>query len=372
MKVYELLMEKAPPAMSAMAAVIVNFISSNMKDTEEMKNNRGAKYDDSQFYQIRIKPTRKDYKFSDVQADLVKLLKSTKAKKALNISKVEPKDLSPNSGKFSSVSFNIGSAQYDVVIAAGGNKGEAFEKDLLKKLQDAHNNDDIKTSKDAEDALTALGEVDDEITLSNIKSIDARTGSTKRSGDMSPKETGHIIADIINTLKNGQKKYISVKNSERTTIANFVIAKEFNDDLSVDTSSSEWKSWLAPFGLDPKKIEMGLKAYETNKRLPFDPIEHPNKKFAKTSAVYKLLHKLWGSDYIYLRHKGKKFHAMQVNDDYIHSELLKNLTISEIRYPAPGRKQVTVYLTTDGKKYKVELRNSKGAIRPMELKFGLA
>lgn len=372
MKVYELLMEKAPPAMSAMAAVIANFISNNMKDVEEMKNNRGAKYDDSQYYQLRIKPTRKDYKFAEVQADLAKLLKSAKAKKEINASKVVMNDLSPNSGKFSSVSFNIGTAQYDIVIAAGGNKGEAFEKDLLKKLQDAHSNDDIKSSKDAEDALTALGEVDEDITLDNIKSIDARTGSTKRSGDMSPKETGHIIADIVITLKNGSKKYVSVKNSEGSTIANFGVAKAFNDDMSVNTDSTEWKSWLAPIGLDPKKIEQGLLAYDSGEAVDFDPIEKPNKKFAKTSAVYKLLHKLWGSDYIYLRHKGKKFQAMLVDDDYIHGELLKNLTITEIRYPAPGRKQVTVYLTTDGKKYKIELRNSKGATRPTEMKFGLA
>ena len=236
----------------------------------------------------------------------------------------------------------------------------------------SHSNDDIKSSKDAEDALAALEEVDDEITLDNIKSIDARTGSTKRSGDMSPKETGHIIADIVITLKNGDKKYVSVKNSEGTTIANFGVAKAFNDDMSVNVASTEWKSWLAPIGLDPDKIEEGLKAYDSGEAVSFDPIEKPNKKFAKTSAVYKLLHKLWGSDYIYLRHKGKKFHAMSVDDDYIHGELLKNLTITEIRYPAPGRKQVTVYLTTDGKKYKIELRNSKGATRPTEMKFGLA
>jgi hypothetical protein len=189
---------------------------------------------------------------------------------------------------------------------------------------------------------------------------------------MSPKETGHIIADIVITLKNGDKRYISVKNSEGSTIANFGVAKAFNDDLTINTSSVEWKSWLAPIGLDPEKITKGLQAYDSGEAIDFDPIEKPNKKFAKTTSVYKLLHKLWGSDYIYLRNKSKKFHAMVVDDDYIHGELLKNLTITEIRYPAPGRKQVTVYLTSDGKKYKIELRNSKGATRPTEMKFGLA
>lgn len=372
MKVRELfLLEKAPLFMASMAHVIADFVVKNMTDIEEMRNNRGSKYDSSGFYQLRIKPTRKDYAFGDVQKDLEKILKSKNAKK-LEIKDVVANDLSPNSGKFSSVSFSIGDGKYDIVIAAGGNKGENFEKDLLKKLQDALK-EDAEATEDAQQALDALSAVDSDITIDNIKSIDARSGSTKRSGDIKPKQMGEIIADIVITLKDGTKKYISVKNSEGNTIANFGVAKAFNDDLSVNTDSTEWQSWLAPLGLDPDKITEGLRAYDSGKTdLSYEPVEKPNKKFSKTTAVYKLLHKLWGSDYIYLRHKSKKFTAMLVDDSYIHNELLKNLTISEIRYPTPGRKQVTVFMISDGKKYKLELRNSKGATRPTELKFGLA
>lgn len=372
MKVHELLMEKAPLAMATFAGAISNFITGKLPSVEEMRANRGSKYDDSQFYQIRVKPKTKDYKLDDILADLEKVLKSADAKKILKVSKVVVNDLSPNSGKFSSVSFNIGTAQYDIVVAAGGNKGEQFEKELLKKLQQAHSDDDIKSSKDAEDALTALGAVDKDIKLSNITKIEPRSGATKRSGDMSPKEAGEIIADIIIHCKKGGKKFISVKNSEGSTIANFGVAKAFNEDLSVNTSSLEWKQWIAPIGLDPEKIAKGLQAYESKKQVDFDDIEKPNKKITKTSPVYKLIHKLWGSGYIYLRHKSKKFEAQVIDDDYVHDELLKNLVITEIRYPAASRKQVTVLLSSASKKYKIELRNSKGATRPTEMKFGLA
>lgn len=373
MKIYELLLEKAPPQMATFANLIVKYVLDNNPNVEEMRANRGSKYDESGFYQIRIKPKSKDISFESIIDDLEKSLKTAEAKKVLKLSKVTKNDVSPNSGKFSSVSFNIGTAQYDIVVAAGGNKGEHFEKDLLQKLQQAHADDDIKSSKDAEDALTALQSVDKDIRLANIKSIEPRKGTTKRSVDTTPKEAGEIIADIIITCKKGGKKFISVKNSDGSTIANFGVAKAFNDDLTVNTNAVEWKKWLQPLGLDADKISEGLKAYAAKKtQLSFDDVENLNRKISKTSPVYKLLHQLWGSDYIYLRHKGKKFEAELVDDDYIHEHLLKNLTINQIRYPSASRKQVTIILTSAGKKYKLELRNSKGAIKPMELKFGLA
>jgi hypothetical protein len=186
-----------------------------------------------------------------------------------------------------------------------------------------------------------------------------------------PDEVGKIIADIIIELNDGSKKYISVKNAAGATVANFGVSKAFNEDLSVVETSTEWQTWLKPFGLDPVKIGAGLRAYRDQVDVVFENIEKLNKKLDENSDIYKIVQKLWGSGYYYLREKGKGFTALNINDDYVKNHLLKNLEITEIKYPYKDRKQITIYLTSASKRYKVEIRNSKGKIRPSEIKFGV-
>ena len=367
MRVSEILLEKAPLQAAKQAHIIASLLFAGLPDIEEM-GSRGAKYDDTGYYQIRVKPKSKDISPEDALNSLEKFITSAKMKK-LKLTNVVRNQVSPNSGKFSSVSFDFGGFKYDIVVALGSNKGQDFEKDLLKKLQDHHLG--IDTSEEASEALKALAKEDPLFKLSNISSIEARSGSTKRSGDMTPAEAGAIVADIVITLKKGGKKYISVKNSTGTTIANFGLSGVFNPDNTINVQSEKWKSWVHPFGLNVDYITAGLDAYVDGTEVDFEPVEHPNKRCSKTSPIYKLLHKFWASDYYYLRQKGKSFEAKKVDDTVIHDELLKNLKLTEIRYPHTKSKQVTIFLSSDAKDYKIELRNSKGAIAPNELKFGL-
>ena len=368
MKVTELLFEKAPLNAAKNAHIIASEILPLIKGTEEMRANRGSKYDESNVYQLRIKPTDKALKLDDILTSTEKVLKSASVKK-LGVTDVKMQEMSPNSAKYSSVSFKYGGFEYDIVVALGGNKGEDFEKALLKKMQNHHAG--IDTSDEAQQALDALREIDEDINPKNILKIEARAGSTKRSDADSLEKTGETIADIIITLKKGGKRFISLKNAEGSTVANFGIGDLFNDDLTLNSKSSKWKEVIDPFGLEPLKMEEGFMAYRDGAEVSFNPVQKLNKKLPKTSAAYKLLKKLWGEGYLYLRQKGKSFEAMSVDADYVDNTLLKNLTVTEIRYPDSSRKQVTIYLTSASKKYKIELRNSKGKIKPTEMKFGI-
>jgi hypothetical protein len=212
-------------------------------------------------------------------------------------------------------------------------------------------------------------EVDPDISPDNIKKIEPRKGSTVRSANDSLEKTGEIIADIVITLQNGDKRFISVKDKNGATVANFGVADLFNDDLTVNDKSSKWEDIMFPLGLDSYRIQQGLEQYRDQTVGDFDSIDFVSEKLTKKSEIYKLLKSFWGAGYIYLRKKSSGFEAMEVTSEFLDSDLLKNLEITEIRYPDRNRKQVTVILQSDKKKYKIELRNTKGKIKPTELKF---
>jgi hypothetical protein len=323
----------------------------------EMRANRGSKYRSTNFYQIRVKPLSKD-------AVLATLLETVKDH-LTEFSDVIINKRSVNSGKYSSVSFSHDNKQFDIVVARGSNKGESFEKELLEKMQALliEQYDPLAVS-----AFEALKEVDPTIQLTNISSIIARTGKTKRSSsNITPSEAGAIIADIVINTKDGAKKFISVKNSSGATVANFGISKAFNDDLTVNELSEEYTGWLAPFGLDAAKINEGLIAARDKLDVTFVSAEKVCQPVPVDSPVYRIMEKMWGADYIYLREQNNGFKALNITKEYIDEYMLKDLVITEIAYPYKDRKQISVYLESATTKFKIEVRNTSGGLRPMQI-----
>jgi hypothetical protein len=367
MKLLQFLIERAPTEAAKAAEFLVPFIC-NKAGVEEMRGKRGSDYNISNQYQIRVKPTDKDDELDLILARIEKVLKTPDAKK-LGISNAKTNDLSANSSKFSSVSFECEGIIYDVVVARGGNKGENFEKDILVKMDNLVGG--IESSEEAEAAFKALEKVDPVFKITNIANVTARSGSTKRSGDLSPDDIGKIIADVIVELKNGDKKYISIKNQDGKTVGQFGLSAAFNDDLTVNTNSSEWKTWLAPFGLDPKKITAGLEASQSGDDLDFDDVEEMSKKVTSESAVHKIMQKMWGSNYYYLRHTGKDFKALKIDADYVNKSLLKDLVVTKICYPSKDRKQINIYLHSVTMNFKLEVRNprGKGSAKPTQIQL---
>jgi hypothetical protein len=363
----QIINERAPTEALKYAEVLVNFITGKM-DVAEMRTNRGKDFSSTNMYQIRVKPNDRETDLQSILTQLQKILKSAEAKK-LGIKDVEINDTSVNSSKYSSVSFEAVGTDYDVVVAKGGNGGEHFEQDLLLSMDNFVAG--IESTDEAQKAFAALEAVDKAFKLSNVVGVSKRTGTTKRSGDLSPEETGKIIGDVIVTLKKGGEKYISVKDSNGKTVAQFGLAKAFNEDLTVNTSSPEWKQWLAPFGLDHKKIEAGLKAAQDGTELDFPDIETTSKKVKPGSPIQKIMEKLWGCDYYYLRKNGKDFKALKIDKSYVDEELLKNLHVTEIRYPSSARKQINIYLNSSTMNFKLEVRNprGKGSVKPTQIQL---
>lgn len=350
-----------------------NFISrlSALTGLEEMRAARAKDFSQTGMLQIRLKPPASD-------ADVGVLIKKVQAalsemkKSGLEISDIQFNKNSTHSGKFSSVSFKMGGATYDIVIARGANRGESFEKELLLKLDNLVTG--ISTDdEEAHHALSALQKIDPDFSIENIKSIAPRTGSTSRSAVTSPEELGAIIADIVVTLKNGGRRYISVKNRDGETVAQFGVSDAFTDSLDVNTSSAAWKTWLAPLKLDAAKIAEGLRAARDGTELEWDDIVRPDEPIKASEPIVKILKQMFGSGYYYLRQKKDGFFATKIDDDYLSNHLLKNLKISEIRYPSAARKQLTIFLHSDAGTFTLELRNPSGGgrrnVKPTQLQL---
>ena len=358
--------ERAAPEFSANAELLISHICSAVPVTE-LRAKRGADFDSTQYYQLRVKPTNPEDDRDKLLAAIAKFLSNAKSKK-MGISDIVQHDRSPNSGKFASVSFKYMKLDYDVVLSLGANKGESFEKDLvvaMDNLVTGISNDPLAIA-----AFAALQSVDSAFKLTNVISVAPRTGSTLRSGDVSPEETGKIIGDVIIKLKRGGEKFISIKNKNGSTVAKFGIAKAFNEDLTVNDKSTEWKTWLAPFGLDPEQVGEGFQAYRDGEDTSFEPVVNIQKKVKPGSAIYKAMEKLYGVGYYYLRESAGGFTAEKIDADYIHNTLLKNLTVTQVRYPGTA-KQISIYLESDGKRFLIQVRNTAGKIKPNELQLSL-
>lgn len=362
-----LLQERAPMQISGRADVLAAFITSSMP-VEEMRKKRGADFATTKFYQIRVKPIDRSVELSFVLDQIMQLLKSAKGKQ-FDVTEVQQNQKSRNSSKYSSVSFNSGGFDFDIVVAFGANKGESFEKDLLLKMDNLVAG--IDDSEEAKLAFQALERVDPIFKMSNILGVSARSGSTQRSGDMTPEEAGRIIADVVVDLKKGGKKYISVKNKRGTTVAQFGISKAFSDDLKVNQDSAEWKTWLKPFGLSVSRIEEGLVAARDGKKVTWPDVEVTTIPIKTSSPIYKIMEKMWGSNYYYLRQTTDGFKALKIDKEYVDSQLLSGLKITEIRYPCKERKQINIYLESDSMRFKLEARNprGKGDVRPTQIQL---
>jgi hypothetical protein len=359
MIVEEILFEKAPLEFPKKAQELFDTLAANLNVKDGQR--RGEKYDDTGFYAIRIQPAETTGSGLLLQ-DTEEFVKSPVAKK--NGIKYLRTTAKMHSGKFSSVLVNYDGLNFGIVVAAGANKGETFEKDLLIKLDNLVAG--IGDSKEAEQALAAILKADPSIKRDKIDSIVPRSGKTQRSSGMSSDEVGKIIADIIIKMKGGKEHYISLKNITGSNIAQFGCSDVFNDDLSVNTKSDKWKEWMAPLGLDPKKIKAGLESYLSKTEPDFSTEEILNKKLKYGSAPYKMMESMWGTGYIYLREKKDGFEAFKVDHDYLANNLLKDLQIVKILYPSPARKAIEVHLKTANGGYKIRLRNKNdpNSVRP--------
>ena len=90
---------------------------------------------------------------------------------------------------------------------------------------------------------------------------------------------------------------------------------------------------------------------------------------AASTAVVDLFKRFFGIGYVYLRQKSEKFVAVFIDDEFLDNKLLSGLKITEIRYPNVDRKQVSIFAQSSSTKFKLELRNAKGGVKPAQIQL---
>lgn len=357
----QFLTERASPEFLGSVKDLLKFVTDRFP-VEEITSYRGKYYDNSGFYQIRFKPQEGKIIPPDMMEQLAAAMQKAEGRK-LGFKDVKENASTGNSGKYKGTSFTFKGLQYEYVLGVGGNKGEKFEKELLKAMQDYIAGEFNQLAQDAFDALSELNE---DYGPDNIETVKGRTGSTHRS-TVAGTDIGKIIADIILHTKDGDDIYVSVKDPNGKTIGQFGLEDAFNEDFTVNTKSRGYIDNLKPFNLNLKKVKEGLDAYESGTDIGPATVTS-GIKFDAT-ALQSLLARIWGTGYVYLRKKGSKFVAADITEEFLDDELLDSLKITEIRYPNNVRKQVSIFVESSTTKYKIDIRNAKGGVVPAQVQL---
>ncbi len=272
-------------------------------------------------------------------------------------------ELSPNSSKYSSVSFNLDGKNFDVIIAKGSNKGENFEKKVVSDLKSAFskngiNSDYINLIKQLTDANKKFGE-------NEIKDVKQRTGSTKKEG-IAIENLGEIIGDIVLTDSTNKNWFISLKDVNGDTFSSYSGAASLISSSGDLNPLSEGAKFLKAFGTDLNLVQAGYdirsnKTKVTRKKIP---TVKPN-----SIDIKNIFERAWGMNYFYVRKtSGNDWKVFWIGRKEL-DKLVNNISITNIKYPDKSSKQITISCSNSYAEYLIEVRNSKGGEYPNDIKF---
>lgn len=331
---------------------------------EEIRSYRGRRFGATSIYQLRFKP-KKTSNTVPAHERMVAALTSELAR-GLGVANPKTGQRTGNSGRFTGTTFSLDGLQFEVLLGRGNdaNRGISFEQEVLEALKTAVAGNQ---SELGERVLLALALADRSIRLSELKTVEARTGSTLRQAVATPVEAGQVLADIVLTLKDGSRRFLSIKSATGNTIGQLGLKGLFGPDLKPDTSSWQWKTLVEPFGVAADRVTEGLQAYGIRDIGP--AVDTCSLPIQRGTTAYQALCLMWGTDYILLKPKGTKLEAFTVDQNKLDSDLLKDLAVVEVRYPNFSRKQVTVVLHGPRHRYKLEVRNAKGGLAPEQVQL---
>jgi hypothetical protein len=289
--------------------------------------------------------------------ELTKLIAADKSFKNIKFN-----EISPNSSKYSSVSFSADGRNYDVVISKGANKGENFEKRVVSDLQRVFSRSEVNLSY--ETLIEQLTNANPKFVANEIKSVKQRTGSTKKAG-VPIEKLGEIIGDIVLTDSSNNNWFISLKDINGDTFSSYDGASTlFSADGDLDRASPG-ASFLNTFGVNLNKVQES-----------FD--ERNNKKKARQKLpVYKqnnpiiksIFRRAWGMNYFYVRKTStSQWKTFWLSKERL-DQLTSNIKVTEVRYPNKSSKQITIVCNNAYADYIIEIRNSKGGEYPNDIKF---
>jgi len=279
----------------------------------------------------------------------------------------------PNpSGKFDMYEFETDEfGPVRIVLSGGGNAGEQYEADFLKKAQASVGEPNDTLPDDLKSLYNALGIDNTKLTSDDIKSF--RTGDTKRSLNLSgPQPIGKTISDM-DIEYGGNTYYISLKNKQGSGIysgANIPWIYEKDGKIIYDSSKFNPSTGngiiFDMFNIDSNKVAEGLNNYinKTGNVESFQKANIDAKKFKN------LLASSIGYGYYYVKESGKgqvKVTPLLTAEDAL--DFVGTINGATIKYPDKKSKQVTIKVDTSNGQYVVAVRNTAGKIVPLSLRI---
>ena len=285
-------------------------------------------------------------------------------KKEKNIKSIKYNELSPNSSKYSSVSFKYDGLPIDVVIAKGANKGESFEKKVVSDLEKAFSGSGI--SDEYKVLLDQLRSSNKNFAKNEIKRVSQRSGGTRKEG-IPLEKLNEIIGDIVLEDSKQNKWYISLKDVNGDTFSSYTGGATLMSASGDLNGKSIGADFLRSFGVDLNLVQAGFDSRSSTKKKPIRksiPVTKPN-----STEMKKILERAWGVNYFYVRKMGGgKWKAFWIGRSEL-DKLTNNIKVTEIRYPDKLSKQIAIFCENNYAKYLIEVRNSKGGEYPNDIKF---
>jgi hypothetical protein len=284
-------------------------------------------------------------------------------KKNKSIKSVKLNPISPNSSKYSSVSFIYEGLNVDVVVAKGSNKGENFEKKVVTDLKAHFRTAGINSEYHV--LIAKMGNSNRKFDENEIKSVAQRTGSTKKEG-VPIENLGAIIGDIVLTDSVNKNWFISLKDVNGATFSSYSGASSLFNATGDIQPNSEGAKFLKAFGADLNQVQRGFdernKKTSTRSKIPTSSLNSGN--------IKSIFERAWGMNYFYVR-KTNDSDGWKVFwiDKKTLDKLSNGIRVDSIRYPNEKSKQITILCSNSFAEYTIELRNSKAGEYPNDIKF---
>lgn len=299
-------------------------------------------------------------KKNDTSAKLIPYLK-TSLEGSDVATNVKFNQISPNSSKFPSYSFEIEGKLFDVVIARGANKGENFEVQTVKNLGNYFH---TRNDKDFATLVNQLNEANPEFASVEIVKVKQRTGSTKKEG-VAIEKLGEVIGDIVLTDASGKDWFISLKDVNGNTFSSYSGAGSLFDRNGTLQPNSAGADFLRAFGVDLNKVQAGFDERRKDS-LPNRP--KLKVESADPRELKKIFERAWGMNYFYVRRQSSGWKVFWLDRKKLDA-LSSNISVTSIKYPSVKSKQISIFAESRGQKYLIEVRNSKAGEYPNDIKF---
>jgi hypothetical protein len=320
---------------------------------------------------IRLQPVTKVEDEKEFKTEFFKTLKDINL---VVVSTIKPGSDAPSS-KFDSYVVKSGKNEFIITLGGGANKGQSFEREILKSLQEYFESDG---ELEKPPILSQLEEALDvefvELGEDSFNRLVKRPLTLKGANDR-----GKEIADLTLIDDKGNPYYISLKNKNGKTVSNGGASGMFavkNDKVEFVNREREgiggelFKAAAANIDY----IERGLTDYINKEESPdllkttvdvTDDVDMPK--------IEKLIMSAFDYGYIYVKEKtSKSFEIADLDDEDKLKEFIGEIESVGIKYPyyedeKKSRKDVTIIITTDTGVYSFQVRNTSGGTVPNQI-----